>query len=297
MTPIRRRGLCPPVNNPIIRITRADNLRDRIADAILSGELEPGSRLDEQALAARFAVSRTPVREALKQLAAIDLVDVRPHRGAIVAELPPERLAELFEALAEVEAVCARLAAVKMSIIERERLDELDAECQAAMASGVLEAVYATNKAFHDAIYSGSHNGFLVEQAFALRRRLSPLSRAQFRRTGRPHDFRPRARPRHGGDPGARRRCRRGGDAPPHPQRRPRLLGLRGRARARRGDTLKTRAESTPASACSGNAGHIGRRNSLEWQNRPAVTPRLDRGAYLHASGCGRDGSRGHAAG
>lgn len=176
------------MNTPVIRITRADSLRDRIADAILSGELEPDSRLDEQALAARFAVSRTPVREALKQLAAIDLVDVRPHRGAIVAELPPERLTELFEALAEVEAVCARLAAVKMSVIERERLDELDGECQAAMASGELEAVYATNKAFHDAIYAGSHNGFLVEQAFALRRRLAPLSRAQFRRTGRPHD-------------------------------------------------------------------------------------------------------------
>ena len=66
-------------------------------------------------MAQRFAVSRTPVREALKQLAAMELIELRPHRGAVVAGLDPERLAELFEAMTEIEAACARIAAVKLT--------------------------------------------------------------------------------------------------------------------------------------------------------------------------------------
>ena len=69
--------------------TRADRLKDAIAEAILKGELAAGQRLDEVSVAQRFAVSRTPVREALKQLAAMELVDLRPHRGAVVAARSP----------------------------------------------------------------------------------------------------------------------------------------------------------------------------------------------------------------
>jgi DNA-binding GntR family transcriptional regulator len=96
------------------RRTRADALKDAIAQAILSGVYAPGQRLDEVSVAQRFAVSRTPVREALKQLAAMDLVEIRPHRGAVVAAVEPARLAELVEAIGEIEAVCARLAAERM---------------------------------------------------------------------------------------------------------------------------------------------------------------------------------------
>ena len=105
------------------RRTRADALRDAIAEAIVRGELTPGQRLDEMSVAQRFSVSRTPVREALKQLATMDLVELRPHRGAVVAGLEATRLAELFEAMEEVEAVCSRLAAGKMSRAERERFE------------------------------------------------------------------------------------------------------------------------------------------------------------------------------
>ena len=70
-----------------VRQTRSDALKDAIAEAILTGELAPGQRLDEVSVAQRFAVSRTPVREALKQLAAMELIELRPHRGAVVAGL------------------------------------------------------------------------------------------------------------------------------------------------------------------------------------------------------------------
>lgn len=166
--------------------TRADALRDALAEAILRGELCPGQRLDEASLAERYAVSRTPVREALKQLAATELILLRPHRGAVVADLPPARMGELFEALGEIEAACARLAAVKMSTLERERLEELHAACARAMAEGGREPIDATNRAFHGAIHDGSHNAYLAQAAHGLRRRMAPFSRAQFALEGRP---------------------------------------------------------------------------------------------------------------
>ena len=169
--------------------TRADRLKDAIAELIVRGELPAGQRLDEVSVAQRFAVSRTPVREALKQLAAMDLVELRPHRGAVVAGLEPERLAALFEAMAEIEAICARLAAVKMSLADREQLEILWARCDAVLLrSGDIEAVHETNQDFHAAIYKGAGNEFLADAAHALRRRLAPLSRAQFGLTGRTSD-------------------------------------------------------------------------------------------------------------
>ena len=78
-----------------------------IADDIVSGRLAPGERLDETSLAQRYEVSRTPVREALGQLSGIGLIDRRPNRGAIVASLTDERLNSMFEAMTELEAICA----------------------------------------------------------------------------------------------------------------------------------------------------------------------------------------------
>ncbi len=74
------------------RVTRAEELRQSLADDIVRGVLLPGSPLDESELARRFNVSRTPVREALRQLATSGLVDTRAHRGALVAHPSAERL-------------------------------------------------------------------------------------------------------------------------------------------------------------------------------------------------------------
>ena len=103
-----------------------------------------------------------------------------------MAGLHPARLVELFEAMGEVEAACARLAALKMSSLERERLEVAWAACDEALHGSSLERIHAANQAFHAAIHEGAHNAFLAEAAHALRRRLAPLSRAQFAVTGRP---------------------------------------------------------------------------------------------------------------
>ena len=102
--------------------TLADKLAAAIADGILNGRLPPGERLDEVGLAEQHGVSRTPVREALRQLAMSGLIDMRPRKGAIVSKATPEEIESLFVAMAEMEATCARLAAMSMTPIERRRL-------------------------------------------------------------------------------------------------------------------------------------------------------------------------------
>ena len=87
-------------------------LRDEIENEILKGEFEPGERLDEVQLATHFGVSRTPIREALMQLSAIGLVEIRPRRGAVVVDPGPERVFEMFEVMAELEGMAGALAAM-----------------------------------------------------------------------------------------------------------------------------------------------------------------------------------------
>src|SRR5438105_9315815 len=86
------------------RRTLAEELRLQIADDIVRGLIMPGTPLDETELATRFGVSRTPVREAIRQLTASGLVEARPHRAAIVARPNDNKLVGMFEAMAEIEA-------------------------------------------------------------------------------------------------------------------------------------------------------------------------------------------------
>jgi DNA-binding GntR family transcriptional regulator len=165
--------------------TRADRLAEGIAECVLSGEFPPGLRLDEGMLAERFGVSRTPVREALRQLASTGLIDVKPRRGATVAQATSAQLEMLFGAMAEIEAVCARLAAMSMTPIERRRLQGVHDTMSAIVMREDRDAYAAANVGFHTQIYLGAHNEALSDFAKGLRRRLAPFRRAQFRNEGR----------------------------------------------------------------------------------------------------------------
>jgi DNA-binding GntR family transcriptional regulator len=159
----------------------SDQLCEKIEEQIATGELPPGCALDEATLAEQHGVSRTPVREALIQLAAEGLIEIRPRRGAVVTSIGPGRLLEMFEVMAELEAMCARLAARRMS--EGERTDLLAAHqaCEAARSDQDPDAYFYCNERFHTAIYAGSHNAFLSEQAQQVQRRLRPYLRLQLR--------------------------------------------------------------------------------------------------------------------
>lgn len=159
----------------------SEQLRETIEEQIATGELPPGSMLDEATLVARHGVSRTPVREALIQLATEGLIEMRPRRGAVVASLGPTRLIEMFEVMGELEAMCARLAARRMTDTERSELLAAHLACGAARDAQDPDAYFYGNESFHAAIYAGSHNGFLREQALALQRRLRPYRRLQLR--------------------------------------------------------------------------------------------------------------------
>jgi DNA-binding GntR family transcriptional regulator len=167
------------------RTTRADAVRRQIADAILAHQLPPGSRLDEQALADRFGVSRTPVREALRHLVSTGLVEMRAHRGAVVASMTQDRMVHMFEVMGELEAACARFAALRMTAKERRHLEVMHQETARHVRSGDIDAYDTANLEFHATIYRGGHNDFLTDTTFAVRNRVTPFRRAQFRVLGR----------------------------------------------------------------------------------------------------------------
>ncbi|WP_247881303.1 GntR family transcriptional regulator [Skermanella sp. TT6] len=154
-------------------------LRDRIENEILTGAMPPGYRLDEMTLAARFGVSRTPVREALFQLASAGLIEIRPRRGAVVTEVGPERLVQMFEVMAGLEGMAGRLAARRQTDADRRNLTETHEACRRAAETADADAYYYENERFHHAIYAASHNAFLIEQCAALHRRLKPYRRIQ----------------------------------------------------------------------------------------------------------------------
>ncbi|ODM74780.1 GntR family transcriptional regulator [Bradyrhizobium elkanii] len=167
------------------KITRAEELRLQLADEIVRGTLAPGAGLDETDLAQRFNVSRTPVREALRQLAASGLIDARAHRGAVVARPSLERLTGMFEAMAELEAICAGLAAERMTPAERHALEAIHEELRVLSYTGNPERFHEVNERFHNAIYAGSQNAYIAEITLATRVRVQPFRRAQFRNLGR----------------------------------------------------------------------------------------------------------------
>src|SRR5207248_4167462 len=106
----------------------------------------PGTRLDEVQLAERLGASRTPVREALRHLAASGLVEIRPHRGVVVVDVDDDHLADLMEALGEIDALCARLAAHRMGSIERRQLVTLHDAGTRAARKGDREAYASCNR-------------------------------------------------------------------------------------------------------------------------------------------------------
>jgi DNA-binding GntR family transcriptional regulator len=167
------------------KTTRAEELRQQLADEIVRGVLPPGAGLDETEIARRFNVSRTPVREALRQLASSGLIDAKAHRGAVVARPSIERLIGIFELLAELEALCAGLAAERMLAGDRHRLEAIHEEIRALSHAGNPDRFHEINEQFHNAIYAGSQNGYIAEIIQATRLRVQPFRRTQFRNLGR----------------------------------------------------------------------------------------------------------------
>lgn len=155
----------------------AAGLVHALEDDILGSALKPGDRLDEQALAKRFNVSRTPVREALRHLASSGLIEIRRNQGATVRTLTTTELIEMFQVMAELEGLCARLCARRMTSEELAVMRSQNELCEARARAGEHEGFFEANNIFHDTIYAGSQNAYLQGEARKLRNRINVYRR------------------------------------------------------------------------------------------------------------------------
>ncbi|MEM7641655.1 MAG: GntR family transcriptional regulator [Pseudomonadota bacterium] len=168
-----------------MEIRRAEAIADQVEELILSGTFANGERLDEVGLADRFGVSRTPVREAIQRLSLSGLVDLRPRRGAFVRQPNAVDLLEMFEVMAEFEAICARLATGLATDEAIAELRDANEGCRAAVETNDADGYYRANERFHHLLYAQSGNRFLEGEALKLHRRLKPYRRLQLRLRGR----------------------------------------------------------------------------------------------------------------
>ena len=154
--------------------TRTEILLSEIENLIVNGSMVPGQRLDEMILAKKYGVSRTPVREAIRALTAIGLVQNTGRQGSQVAKLSISMLIEMFELMAVLEGMCAQLAArraTKNELIEMHKTHQL---LERTFEKGTHKEFYDVNLKFHDQLYNASHTQYLAEETLRLRRRLSP---------------------------------------------------------------------------------------------------------------------------
>jgi DNA-binding GntR family transcriptional regulator len=168
------------------RPTQCAIVRSAIEQDIVTGALPPGAPLDEDAIAQRFSVSRTPVREALLQLIESGLVKKSPRQPAVVAPLDVRRLIQSFEVMSELEALCARLAARRISAQERKELSALQQEADAALARADHDAMGRLGSRFHRKIWHATHNEVLIETVSRFAIGLTPYRLFQLKSEGRP---------------------------------------------------------------------------------------------------------------
>ncbi len=159
--------------------SQAERLTAIIEEEILSLKLKPGDKLDETRLAQRYGTSRTPVREALRQLSANGLIELRPHRGAVVARLGIRELIDLLEVMAELEGACGRLAAKACLKSDVEAIGSALALCRNNALANDVQSYKVSNEAFHEAIYRASGNSCLIGLTLGTRKRVATYRRVQ----------------------------------------------------------------------------------------------------------------------
>lgn len=147
---------------PIVRRTLHAELLERLRELIVQGELAPGTKVPEKELCARFAVSRTPLREALKVLASEGLVTLTPNRGATVSDLTLEALEEAFPVMGALEALSGEMACAKISDAELTRVRRLHDRMIGHYERGELQDYFRLNQQIHERILTAAGNALLV---------------------------------------------------------------------------------------------------------------------------------------
>ena len=139
-----------------------DDLTEALRDLIVSGELGPGAKIREHALCTRFGVSRTPLREALKVLASEGLLQLKPRRGAFVAEITQTEIDELFPIMAALEALAAQDACDRMTDQDIEALRQMHNQMYAFYAAGAEADYLRINRQIHLRLFEIAGNASLT---------------------------------------------------------------------------------------------------------------------------------------
>jgi DNA-binding GntR family transcriptional regulator len=178
----------------IQRTALHEQVADRLRPMLVEGVIAPGAKLNERELAAQLRVSRTPLREAIKMLAAEGLVELVPNRGATALSLGAADVRHTFDVMAALEALSGELAAQRITDEELAAIRVLQAEMMAAYARRDLSSYYRLNGAIHGAINAAAKNPVLTSLYRQLNARLqalryrSNLDEAKWQRAAREHE-------------------------------------------------------------------------------------------------------------
>src|ERR1700736_583694 len=152
-----------------------DTVRDPLRNFIVEAVLAPGTKLNERTLCETLGISRTPLREALKVLAAEGLIDILPNRGASVSQMSEAEIWETFELMSGLEAFSGELACERITPAELAEIKALHYAMLACKAQNDLSGYYARNHAIHDKIIEAAKNSVLTQEYLGLNRRLNAL--------------------------------------------------------------------------------------------------------------------------
>jgi DNA-binding GntR family transcriptional regulator len=160
---------------PVARASLHEQVAQRLRQMLVEGRIPPGAKLNERELSKVLSVSRTPLREAIKMLAAEGLVELLPNRGAIAVELTEEDVLNTFEVMAGLEAQSGELAAQRITDAELDEIKALHFEMLAAYTRHDLPAYYRLNSAIHRAINAAAKNPVLTSTYNQVNARLQAL--------------------------------------------------------------------------------------------------------------------------
>ncbi|MDN5843409.1 MAG: GntR family transcriptional regulator [Alcaligenaceae bacterium] len=159
----------------VARLRLHETVVERLRISIIEGVLAPGTKLNERELCETLAISRTPLREALKVLAAEGLIDIIPNRGASVAQMSEAEIREMFELMSGLESFSGELACARISPDELTEIKALHYAMLACHARQDLPGYYVKNSQIHDRINLAARNSALRQMYISVNRRLQAL--------------------------------------------------------------------------------------------------------------------------
>jgi DNA-binding GntR family transcriptional regulator len=160
---------------PIPRAALHEQVAQRLRQMLVEGRIAPGAKLNERELSERLNVSRTPLREAIKMLAAEGLVELLPNRGAVAVSLTEDDILHTFEVMAGLEAQAGELAAERVTEQELAEIQAMHFEMMAAYTRRDLSTYYTLNARIHSAINAAAKNPVLAQVYSQVNARLQAL--------------------------------------------------------------------------------------------------------------------------